>query len=101
MSRSRVLQMMLLESVMLGLISSILGAISSAALASTIDSIGFQLSSEAMRAVLLSDVIHLRVEPWPVAVAVAALTSVTALAGVWPALAAARLEPITAIQRTG
>ena len=54
-----------------------------------------------MRAVLLSDVIHLRVEPWPVAVAVAALTSVTALAGVWPALAAARLEPITAIQRTG
>ncbi|MEL6545761.1 MAG: FtsX-like permease family protein [Myxococcota bacterium] len=101
MSRGRVMLMILLESVMLGLFSSVLGATAAAALASLIDELGFQLSNEAMRAVLLSDVIHLRVEIWPIALAIAALTTVTSLAGVWPAFAAARLEPVTAIQRTG
>ncbi|MEM6730834.1 MAG: FtsX-like permease family protein [Myxococcota bacterium] len=101
MTRHRVLAMLVIESGVLGVLSASFGALFAAALAVTLDAAQIRVPSEAMRAVILSDVIHLSVEISPIIWAIVAFTVVTVLAGLWPAFTAARLSPITAIQRTG
>ncbi|MEM6532136.1 MAG: FtsX-like permease family protein [Myxococcota bacterium] len=101
MSRGSVLAMLIVESSVLGAFFSTLGAGAAVFVCWAIDRLELQVPSEAMRAVLLSDVIHLSVSGVAVVLAVALLTVVAVLAGLWPAFAASRLPPITAIQRTG
>lgn len=98
MSRAQVLLMVLLEALFLGAVATVSGAAVGSAIALAIDSARFVVPVEAVRAILLADTLHLVVRPRAVAIAVVSLTLLTGLAAVWPAIRAARLRPVTAMQ---
>ena len=52
---------------------------------------------EAVRAILISDTLHLKVRPVAVVVSVVALTTITGLSALLPAIRASLLRPITAM----
>ena len=54
-----------------------------------------------MRSVLMSETLHLSVNPSQVIGGIIAMTLVTVAASLLPALRAARMQPITAIHQTG
>lgn len=97
MTRRQILGMVVLEALFLGLLATTLGAVAGALLALWVDSLALHIPSEAVRAILLSDNLHLVVRPAPIFLAVAALTALTALSSLLPAVRAARLRPITAM----
>lgn len=97
MSRGGVLRLFLAEALLLGAGATSLGALVGALIAWTIDSAGIAIPNEAVRAILLSDTLHLVVAPRPLVVAVVVLTLITGLASLWPAIHAARLRPVQAL----
>ena len=97
MGRRRVLQMILLEALLLGFFSTIIGAVVGALLAFGLDASEIVIPHGAVRYILLSDQLHLRIEALDLAKAVGAFTLLTAIAALGPALRAARLQPVTAI----
>jgi len=101
MHRRRVLAMFLLEAGLLGFFSTLIGALVGAAIGITVDLLQIKVPWAALKAVLMSDQVHLSVTVGQLGGAVLAFTLVTAVAALWPALRAARLRPITAIQRVG
>jgi len=101
MSRGRVLVMFLLEALFLGAFSTAVGGLAGAILAIGLDAASITIPSAAVQAILMSDELHLVVEPSRVAVAVAAFTGLSALAALPPAFAASRLQPVTAIHHIG
>lgn len=100
MTRPQVLVMVLLEALFLGLFATVAGAAVGGALVLAIDALRLTVPIEAVRFILLSDRLHLVVRPGAVVTAVVALTLLTGLAAVWPAIRAARLPPVTAMQHT-
>jgi putative ABC transport system permease protein len=100
MTRRQVLAMVLLEALFLGLFATVAGALVGSAAVLGVDAMRLTVPVEAVRFILLSDRLHLVVRPGAVAAAVLALTLLTGLAAVWPALRAARLRPVTAMQHT-
>ena len=97
MGRRRVLQMILLEALVLGLFSTVAGATLGSLLALGLDASEIVIPHGAVRYILLSDQLHLRVEALDLVKAVGAFTLLTAIAALGPALRAARLQPVTAI----
>ena len=98
MSRRRVLLMFLLEALILGVFATSLGAVIGAATAAGLDAAHIAIPVEAVRAILMSDVLHLVVS-WPqLAGAVLVFTGLAAAAALLPALAASRMQPVSAIQ---
>jgi len=100
MSRRRVLAMFMLEATILGFVATTLGAGVSIALVSGLDAAAIEIPVNAIRAILMSDTLHFVVDPAQIVMSVIGFTLFAALASVWPAVRAARLPPITAIQRT-
>ncbi len=98
MRRWQVLALVELEAVLLGAFATTLGALVGTAIALGIDAMHYRIANEAVRTILLSETLHLAVEPGSVAVAVVVLTLFTALSAAWPALHAARLSPVNAMQ---
>ncbi len=98
MSRGRVLLIFMLEATILGAAASLVGGLLGAALASGVSALQLSIPVEAVRVVLLSDTLTLAVHPGSVARAVGALTVFTMLSALWPAIRAARLQPVTAMQ---
>jgi putative ABC transport system permease protein len=98
MQRGRVLSLFMIEAFILGVVASGLGAGVGAVLAGVFDAAKVRIDIEAMRAVLLSDVLHLVVRPIDIVIAVALLTVVTTVAALFPSLRAARITPVTAMQ---
>lgn len=96
-----VLRMFMLEAGLLGLAATCAGALAGAGLAATIDAWAPPVPSEAVQAILMSDRLHLAVKPLQLAASVFVFTFVTALASLWPALRAARMQPVDAIHSTG
>jgi len=101
MSRSRVLMMFLLEALFLGAFSTAVGGVAGATIALGLDAMAIVIPSPAVQAILMSDVLHLVVEPEQVLMAVLAFTLLSALAAIPPAFAASRLQPVTAIHHIG
>jgi putative ABC transport system permease protein len=101
MSRRRVLAMFLLEALFLGAFSTVVGGIAGSLLALGIGRLALPIPSPAVRAILMSDRLHLVVEPIPVVFAVLAFTGLAALAALPPAVAASRMQPVTAIHHIG
>lgn len=99
MSRVRVLVMVLLEAFILGLAASSLGALTGMLLSLTLNAAEVTIPIAAVRFILLSDTLKLSVAPWQILQAVAFFTAVTALAALLPAVRAARMQPVTAIQQ--
>lgn len=99
MQRREVLQLVLVEAVLLGAFATSGGALLGTLAAAGLDAMAIEIGNDAVRALLLSDRLVLDVEPGSVVSAVLALTFFTALSALWPAFRAARLQPVTAIQK--
>jgi putative ABC transport system permease protein len=98
MTRRRVLLMFLTEALLLGLLGTTIGALGGAATAMLVDAAAVEIPSEIVRALLMSDVLHFSVSPLQVILVVGIFTAITGLSALWPALRAARMQPVTAIQ---
>lgn len=98
MRRSAVLGMFMAEATMLGLAATTTGALMGALIAKVVDAAHIRVPVEAMQMVLMSDTIHLVVKPGQLVGAVIGFTIVTALAALYPAIRAARLQPVIAMQ---
>lgn len=98
MQRGRVLLLFLCEALLLGLIAAGAGGVTGALLASAVDAAHVPLEAVAVRAVLLSDSLHLVPRVIDVVLAVVVLTVIAAAAALFPSLRAARITPVTAMQ---
>jgi putative ABC transport system permease protein len=97
MYRWQVLVMFLLEAATLGLFATTVGALVGAGLALGLDAAHIRIPIDAMKAILLSDVLRLTVVPLSLLKAVVALTFFTTLSALWPSLRAASLRPVVAL----
>ncbi len=100
MQRSGVLRMFLLESLLLGLMSTIGGAAAGALVGAVVNAARIEVPV-AVQLFLMSDRLHLLIAPMALAGAVALITVVTGLAALFPALRAARLRPVVAMSHFG
>jgi len=98
MQKRQILGLILSEAVILGLVATSLGALAGALFAAVIDAAQIGIPIQAVQTILLSDTLHLVVTPTSLLAAVGLLTLLTVLAGILPALRAASLQPVTAIQ---
>jgi len=98
MTRGSVLGLFLVEALALGALASGAGALGGALLALALDASHISIGVEAVRVILLSDTLHLVPRVTDALMAALTLTAVTALAGLWPSLRAARITPVTAMQ---
>ncbi len=98
MSRQRVLLMFLTEAMLLGLIGTILGVSLGALIALGLDAAELKIPVEAVKAILMSDTLHLVLVPSQLVLAVVSFTLLAAVSALWPAYKATQLQPVTAIQ---
>ena len=98
MSRGAVMLMFMLEALILALAATTLGALIGALLAVGINAATVEVPIEAMRAILLSDVLRLSVNVQQTISSVLALTLFAGFSAIWPALRAARMLPVAALQ---
>jgi len=98
MQRGRVLRLILLEATLLGVIASTLGALGGAGLSIALNAMEIPVPIDAFKVILLADSFRFSVHGSVLIAAVVVLSLFTTMAAVWPALRAARLRPITAIQ---
>jgi putative ABC transport system permease protein len=101
MSRQRVLWMFLTEALLLGLVSTTIGALLGGGLALAIDVAAPRIPVDAVEAILMSDHVNMTVKPVQMVSAVIGFTLVSGLSALWPALRASRMQPVTAISHVG
>jgi len=97
MSKRQVLLLFMLEALILGFASTVVGAAIGAGIATGITAAHIAVPIEAMQIILMSETVVLSVNLGHVISAVLVFTLVTALAAAWPAIRASRLQPVTAI----
>lgn len=101
LSRFGVLKLFLTEALLLGLFATTLGTLAGAGIASAIDAAHMEIPSGAVRAILMSDVLHMNVGAANVVKTIVIFTLITGLSALWPAFKASRLQPVTAIHHAG
>lgn len=97
MQRSQVLALFMLEAALLGLCAATTGALLGAALSLALDAAHMPAPDKAMETILLSDTLAFTLRPQALLRAVFALTLLTTLSAIWPALRAGSLRPIVAL----
>jgi putative ABC transport system permease protein len=100
MQRGSVLWMFLLESLMLGLFSAAAGALFGAAIAAGLNGLHVNVPL-SVQLFLMSDHLRLAVHRSLLVEATAGITVITGVAALYPALRAARLRPVVAMQHFG
>jgi len=100
MQRGSVAWMFLLESLLLGLFGTILGAVGGTLIAAGVNAAHVAVPLP-VQLFLMSDHLKLAVHPPLVFGAIFLITLVTSLAALYPSLRAARLRPVTAMQHFG
>ena len=100
MHRREVLWMFLLESFMLGLLATIVGAAAGAGIAAVLNAAHIPVPT-GLQFFLLSPRLHIAVHGALLVQAVITITIVTALAALYPSLRAARLRPVVAMSHFG
>ncbi len=101
MPKYGVLGMFMLEAVVLGIVATTVGGLMGAAFSAAIDAWAPPVPVEAVQAILMSDRLHLAVRPGQIITAIVAFSLVTMLASLWPALKAAKMQPVDAIHSAG
>ncbi len=100
MHRRRVLLMFLTEAFLLGLLSTVGGALLGAVVATMLNALQLTMP-EVTQAILMNDRLYLAVHPGTLVSASITLTLATTLAALIPSFFAARLKPITAMHHIG
>jgi ABC-type lipoprotein release transport system permease subunit len=100
MQRGGVLWMFLLESLMLGLFGTAVGAALGVAVAIGLNALHIHVPI-SVQLFLMSDHLHLAIHPGAIVRAMILITVITGIAALYPALRAARLKPVTAMQHFG
>jgi putative ABC transport system permease protein len=98
MGRFQVLGLILMEALLLGLMATSVGAGVGAVTALGLDALHLDVGVDAMQVILLADTFHFVVRPLSLVTAVFLLTLLTGVAALWPALRAASLRPVVAMQ---
>jgi len=98
MSRRRVLVMFLAEALLLGALGCVIGTLGGAVVALAVDALSIPIPVAAVQAILMSDRLHLVIDPVELIMVVVGFTIVCGVSALWPAARAARMPPITAIQ---
>jgi putative ABC transport system permease protein len=100
MHRREVLWMFLLESIMLGLLSTVTGVLVGAAIATGLNALHVHVPT-GLQFFLMSPFLHIAIHGSALVQSVVAITFVTALAAFYPSLRAARLRPVVAMSHFG
>jgi putative ABC transport system permease protein len=100
MHRTQVLWMFLLESLMLGFIATVAGALAGAAIAAGLNAAHIPVP-HGLQFFLMSPHLHLAVHGSLLISAIVAITIVTGAAAFYPSLKAARLRPVVAMSHFG
>jgi len=100
MQREQVVRQFQIEALLLGLVSTVIGAAVGGAVALGVNAAQVSVPL-AIKFFLLSDHLFLSVHPSALLASVGAITLITGLAALYPSLRAARLEPVTAMQHFG
>lgn len=100
MQRTKVLWLFVLEAALLGLLGGAAGALVGWAIAAAVNAARPPVG-EGLQMLLLQDRLELAVHPGAILGYVLAITLLTALASLLPALRAARLRPVTAMHHVG
>jgi ABC-type lipoprotein release transport system permease subunit len=100
MQRRKVLWLFILETTLLGLLGTIVGASGAAALAGLLNAAAITLP-ESVQIFLSQEQLHFLLAPRPIVGDVILLAVVTTLASVVPARRAATLKPISAMHHIG
>jgi putative ABC transport system permease protein len=97
MSSRGVLGLFMLESLMLGVLFSTLGAFFAFVIITFISSAEIPIHSQALSLVLFTNKLNLSIFWSDILIAIALFSSITGIAALFPALKASRIEPIQAI----
>lgn len=97
MARHRILIMFMTETAILGVAAATTGSLVAALMAGSVNAFNIPLNADALQAILMSDTLHLSVRASHILGAIGLLTVTTIAAALWPALRAARMQPVTAI----
>jgi putative ABC transport system permease protein len=100
MQRGGVLRMFLLESLLLGLGATVVGALVGATAAGVVNALAIHVPA-GMQIFLMSDHLHLAVHAPLLVGSVVLLSLVSALAAIYPSIRAARLRPVEAMSHFG
>jgi ABC-type lipoprotein release transport system permease subunit len=100
MQRGGVLRMFLFESLLLGVAGTVAGALLGAGIAGLINALHIHVPA-GMQLFLMSDKLHLLVQPPLLVGSIVMLSVVSALAAIYPSIRAARLRPIAAMSHFG
>jgi ABC-type lipoprotein release transport system permease subunit len=100
MQRGRVMQMFLVESGLLGLIGSVVGAIVALTIAASLNAAGIKLPN-AVRFFLMSEQLAVIIHAVPVIEVLVGVVVVTSIAAYYPSYRASRLQPVTAMHHAG
>jgi ABC-type lipoprotein release transport system permease subunit len=100
MQRRKVLWLFLLEMTLLGVLGAAGGAVAAAGIAAALNAARIPVPEAALM-FFMQDTLRILVTPGAVLSSAAFVTGVTALAAIYPAVRASRLEPITAMHHVG
>jgi ABC-type lipoprotein release transport system permease subunit len=100
MQRREVLWMFLVESLLLGLFGTVLGAVAGAAIGAGLNGLHVHVPL-SVQLFLMSDHLRLAIHPSLLITAIVAITLITGGAALYPSLRAARLRPVVAMQHFG
>ncbi|MGC6416662.1 MAG: ABC transporter permease [Bradymonadia bacterium] len=100
MQQRGILKMIMLEAAILGIGATSIGCLLSISLVMVLDRAAIEIPVEAVQGILMSKHFHFVVEWADVATTLVGFTVLCTVASVWPAMRAARMRPISAIQLT-
>jgi ABC-type lipoprotein release transport system permease subunit len=100
MQRGSVLWMFMLESLMLGLFGTIVGAVVGSLIGGSIDRAHLPVA-QGLQFILMSDHLHLAVHTPNVLFAIVFISIVTGVAALYPSFRASKLEPVVAMSHFG